>query len=751
VGQHPDAVTWATFPLFPINQEAKDAKGNYLCGCGKVECDRSGKHPSVRWGRIAKGEQIPTPEGYGTGIATGERSGIIVLDFDTMAALEAMEEAHELPATYMVKTPRGVHLYYRWPGFYFANTRGKLADKVDVRGDGGFVVAPGSLHKSGERYWATDPSEEFPVADAPQWLLDWERNRHARSTSGPGAGGGEPTDVATADGEEALEAFKAWLSAEPPCIEGEGGQDQLLKVALKGIRFYALPLEVVQGLLVSYNERCQPPWSDAELDHKLADARDGKWDRWPWNEYGTSKGLLTLVDDMVAAKATEREKAPEHVYTYDTIGTRRLPRMIPTKDGKGERDAGLTPTDFDALACLLNEDASFHRVFRYNEFDHRIYAVRPPMPLDAERGVPRFCGSDVSALRKWLATEKGVRPQDKSDVADVVELIAKGNRYHPIKDWLAGLPVPSTSHLDNLAETLFGDSRPEAQSFVRKQLIASVARVYEPGCKVDSVLTLVGEGGFKKTSTIKALYQVPGCNTFRSDLPDIRNMQAIGQALEGVWPVEMAELDVVKKADEDALKSFLTREDERYSPKYVAGEVVRPRQCIFWASTNDEEFLPRYDRAFRRRFWVVNVTRRIDLDRLAAIKDEVWSEALALYRAGGPELFWFEDERAMDGIKEEHVVADPWAETVEKAIKSIRPEAGKFERMVTATDIWRLLPGGADRMPSDPDFKRINKVCVAMGLERIRTKAARGFRLVYGQATKADGTTQVVQILSTLN
>ena len=464
------------------------------------------------------------------------------------------------------------------------------------------------------------------------------------------------------------------------------------------------------------------------MQHKLEEARD-RSDRPAGGVdlLGFGESIVRATEEHAQAVAEGREDAEEHVYTFDPVKTRRVPRTYITKDGT-EKKAALVKADFDALVCELNGDPDWLGCIRYNDFDNKIHAVRPPFPMECERGSTRLSGSDVSGLRVWLACNKDVTATVE-DCTAAVELIAKAHHYHPIKNWLEKLPAPTTRHLDDLALTLFGDDRPMAQEFVRKQLVASVARLYEPGCKVDSVLTLVGSGGQKKTSTIETLYAVPSAHTFRSDLPDIRNMQAIGQALDGVWVIEMAELNVVRKTDEDALKSFLTRRVECYSPKYVAGEVIRPRQCIFWASTNDEEFLPRYDAAFRRRFWVVNVTRKVDLSWIEEHREEIWSEALAMYRAGGQESYWFDDEAMVDLIKDEHIIQDPWVEEVEKAVHSFKAlREGDKTRYISSADVFKRLPGCLDKMPTDSDFKHISAVLREMPeVEKKRTKKGVGW------------------------
>lgn len=113
------------------------------------------------------------------GIATGVDSGVFVLDVDgpegdvTFRTWQALYGA--LPPTPTVQTARGLHVYFRHPGEQAAirNSAGKAGDGIDVRTDGGYVVAPPSIHPSGDVYhWADGLSPaEVPFANAPDWLI----------------------------------------------------------------------------------------------------------------------------------------------------------------------------------------------------------------------------------------------------------------------------------------------------------------------------------------------------------------------------------------------------------------------------------------------------------------------------------------------------------------------------------------------------------------------------------------------------
>jgi len=179
--------------IFPIRQIFGAGTESTRCDCQDDTCPNAGKHPRIPWskepGTPAMWEKWPND---GFGIATGVRSGLWVLDidpknggFETLAALE--QKNAPLPKTISVKTGSGgLHFYFQFPGPDYRNTAGALGDGLDTRGDGGYVVAAGSLHKSGKRYnWQNGPADA-ELAAAPDWLLKLVKQPPRKNYGAPG-------------------------------------------------------------------------------------------------------------------------------------------------------------------------------------------------------------------------------------------------------------------------------------------------------------------------------------------------------------------------------------------------------------------------------------------------------------------------------------------------------------------------------------------------------------------------------------
>ena len=205
----------------------------------------------------------------GIGLLTGERAGFFVLDVDgtkgatTLHELEVANGA--LPATWTSHTGGGgAHLFFKHPGFPVHGSVGKLGAGLDVRGERCQVVAPPSEHPSGGKYeWAAGREPwGTELADSPEWLLAMLR---------PVPRLVHPAPLPRA--ADALKRASAYLAKIPSAISGAGGHSDAWRAALAVVRGFGLSEPEAFGLLASeYNPRCTPPWSDKELQHKIADA-----------------------------------------------------------------------------------------------------------------------------------------------------------------------------------------------------------------------------------------------------------------------------------------------------------------------------------------------------------------------------------------------------------------------------------------------------------------------------------------------
>jgi len=205
------------------------------------------------------------------GIATGQGSGLLVVDIDprsggdeTFARLERQLGA--LPETPRVSTGGdGVHYYFRWPAGEMRSTFGR---GIDVKHTGGYVVAPPSRHASGRVYaWCAEAApDEVALAELPNpWLAAVRRPAVAVATTAPD----RVCHVPVAD---RVRRARAYVAQMPPAIAGNGGHAALWAVAVVVVRGFSLDPQDALPILVDYSARCLPPWSERDVAHKIEDA-----------------------------------------------------------------------------------------------------------------------------------------------------------------------------------------------------------------------------------------------------------------------------------------------------------------------------------------------------------------------------------------------------------------------------------------------------------------------------------------------
>lgn len=181
---------WSVFPcfgIFPPGWGIKDAR----CACRNNPCRNAGKHPSLKGGFLAATTDLQQIQAWfarryidaNLAIATGAASNLLVVDVDPrnggLQTLAKLEREHgQLARSAVVFTGGGgLHVYYRYPkGAAIGSGKGVFGPGVDLKCDGGYVVAPPSLHKSGKTYRWLGGSMPSRLPVAPKWLLKMARS-----------------------------------------------------------------------------------------------------------------------------------------------------------------------------------------------------------------------------------------------------------------------------------------------------------------------------------------------------------------------------------------------------------------------------------------------------------------------------------------------------------------------------------------------------------------------------------------------
>ena len=293
---------------------------------------------------------------------------------------------------------------------------------------------------------------------------------------------------------------------------------------------------------------------------------------------------------------------------------------------------GVTPakTIENFVLFIDNDPALRGRIFE-DVFAYRTM-VEGPVPWDDSVGYRDWSDTDDACLRAYLEKHYGIHQKDKT--FDALNYVTHKNRKHPIREYFKGLPawdgVPRVESL--LVDYLGAEDKPYTRAVTRTHLVASVARIMVPGIKYDTEITLCGPQGCGKSTLIRKLY---GDAYYSDSLRDFNGARAFEQ-LQGKWGLEIAELAAYKKSEKEDFKAFVSKTHDDYRQVYLRRTSQYPRQCVFWGTTNDAQFLR--DVTGERRQWPVavgvNASKKNVHEDFDAERDQIWAEALMLYNAG---------------------------------------------------------------------------------------------------------------------
>lgn len=238
---------------------------------------------------------------------------------------------------------------------------------------------------------------------------------------------------------------------------------------------------------------------------------------------------------------------------------------------------------------------------------------------------------DAVRLQIWFCEEQNVPDVSYDTATRALDVVGRTNSFHPIMDWLSGITWDGTARVESFLSTCTdAPDTPYTRAVSRIFFVSAIARVYAPGCKCDTMVIFEGPQGIGKSTMVRYLF---GSDYFSDRLSPVYSKDAL-QELSNVWCLEMAELTSWNKADSNQAKAFLSSAVDRYRPSY--GRRVRPfpRKLIFVGTTNRESDLGYFqDQTGGRRYLPIACTKT-DLATVLSDRDQLWAEALHLYKQG---------------------------------------------------------------------------------------------------------------------
>lgn len=292
--------------------------------------------------------------------------------------------------------------------------------------------------------------------------------------------------------------------------------------------------------------------------------------------------------------------------------------------------------DFDGNGRPLASINNFLQVLENDpKFDGIRFNLLTYSPEQMRNGkMERWLDSDDAETRRYIEKEYGFHSAQKCD--DALRIVFAKNQYHPIRDLVNGFEWDGQERIPHFLHTWTKcDDTAYTREVSRLIFAGGIHRLYNAGCKFDDMPVLIGTKQGEGKSTLVRWLALS--DEYFSEVNEFEGQRGI-ESLEGAWICEVSELlAMTKTKEQEAVKSFLTRLNDRYRMPFDKRVTDHPRQCLFIGTTNKEQFLT--DKTGNRRFYPVKVNQSgYDLfEHEAEIKEYIrqcWAEAKEKLDAG---------------------------------------------------------------------------------------------------------------------
>ncbi len=347
-------------------------------------------------------------------------------------------------------------------------------------------------------------------------------------------------------------------------------------------------------------------------------------------------------------------------------------------------------------AEILLRYGPFKGVLAYDAFGNT-EVIRGDLPWrERERTQDEYepwLGSDDNRLLHYFS--KNFEFKSESAIKNAFIEVTRANKFHPIKEYIESFIWDGIERLETVfVDYLGAPNTYYTRQITRKMFIAAIKRLYEPGCKFDEMLVLIGPQGAGKSSLLAML----GMKWFSDSLKTFESKEA-GEHLQSAWIFEIGELSAMKKSEVEEVKAFLSKTEDKYRVAFDRIVSSFPRKCIFFGTTNTRDFLR--DTTGNRRFWPIDVNPENKMyshwEHLSSeLVGQIWAEALCLYKSGESLELDTEAKKEAESQQATHMQTDPregviqeWLENpIEDEFMNDKSKEPEYRERVCAAQIW---------------------------------------------------------------
>ena len=615
------------------------------------------------------------------GIVTGQESLLYVIDIDGKGDdYEVFKRC--LPKTSEVRTSKGMHYYYNRPENYPHKLGNKVRNlipgmDIDVRCDGGYVVAPPSINPITQyKYQFVDDQE---TSIAPSWLLDLHTT---------GSTTNAPKEI-----QELYAKYDKELSKEQVKIEQRRNGNQIDLKSMQKITDKIILAKIDEASNAKVGERNKllndavftmaglihtgeiSETQVADIGYEIANANglladDGQRSILAVIKSAISSGLSKRLIVTRTEKNRIQMRAIDATQIIQADTSSPMTASSKIKNGEIKLSSGTVILD-EMIEVITEMDLLYTDVATGNIMVARI----PPWHSfysDPTQHPRLLMDAEAVELMAWAEKKLGVK-MNKARAMDIIDAAAGRRQRDLLREYVreCGLRWDGVPRIRSWVSVYLGVRATDiAHEFGFRWLLQMANRALNPGCKADGVLVIEGPQGVGKSTALRNL--VPS-EYFLDDLKDFEhNPKDAALECARFWLCEDAENKILSGKSSNSLKQFIGKQEETLRVAYGRNAKRLLRRINFAITTNHFGYL--HDTTGNRRFYPILVDGKIDTFGIARDKDQFWGEAVHLL-SRGEKTFLSDEFASLHGIEtDDRLSEDVWESDIKRYIsKTLKP------------------------------------------------------------------------------
>lgn len=341
------------------------------------------------------------------------------------------------------------------------------------------------------------------------------------------------------------------------------------------------------------------------------------------------------------------------------------------------------------VGLILERDPMLKGTFVFNEFTHEIEIQKDVKQLNIEKGQMK---DDYTPALMWYMESKFevLFPKNLTEMAVINE--ARSHSYNPVKDYLEDCysKWDKKPRLADFLPTFLGVEKSDVTTLQTKLfLVGAVTKVFNPKAKFDYVLDLAGGQGAGKTTLLKKLAN----GWYTDQFSDFKDKDSYVNMLRA-WIVNDDEMTATARSSFEDLKKFASAEKLEFRKAYGRNTTNEYKNFVLARTTNQVQYLK--DKTGSRRFLpnlvdkskqMLHPVEYLDQNEV----DQVWGEAMDLFRDGFSFNLSAAEEKMLDEHREQFVYIEPFEEQIDKFLENANVQfITSFDIADQALDIKNL-------------------------------------------------------------